>query len=55
MSTALSGPWLDGRSLAAEIRAETAERAAGLTAAGPVPTLAVVTATADEASAWYVR
>jgi methylenetetrahydrofolate dehydrogenase (NADP+) / methenyltetrahydrofolate cyclohydrolase len=50
MSSALSG-----RELAAEIRAETAARAAELTAAGPSPTLAVVTATADEASAWYVR
>jgi len=37
------------------IRAETAARAAELTAAGPMPTLAVVTATGDEASAWYVR
>jgi methylenetetrahydrofolate dehydrogenase (NADP+)/methenyltetrahydrofolate cyclohydrolase len=50
VSTALSG-----RELAAEIRAETAQRAAGLTAARHTPTLAVVTATADEASAWYVR
>jgi methylenetetrahydrofolate dehydrogenase (NADP+) / methenyltetrahydrofolate cyclohydrolase len=55
MSSVLSGSWLNGQSLAAEIRAETAARAAGLTAAGPPPTLAVVTATADEASAWYVR
>ena len=46
---------LSGRELAAAIRAETAERAAELTAAGRTPTLAVVTATADEASAWYVR
>jgi methylenetetrahydrofolate dehydrogenase (NADP+) / methenyltetrahydrofolate cyclohydrolase len=46
---------LSGRELAAQIRAETAERAAGLTAAGRQPRLAVVTATADQASAWYVR
>jgi methylenetetrahydrofolate dehydrogenase (NADP+) / methenyltetrahydrofolate cyclohydrolase len=46
---------LSGRELAASIRSETAARAAELTAAGPTPTLAVVTATADEASAWYVR
>ena len=46
---------LSGRELAAQIRAETAERAAGLTAAGQQPRLAVVTATADQASAWYVR
>ena len=46
---------LSGRELAAQIRAEVAERAAGLTAAGPQPRLAVVTATADPASAWYVR
>ncbi len=48
-------PALGGRELAASIRAEVAERAAGLTAAGRPPRLAVVTATADEASAWYVR
>jgi methylenetetrahydrofolate dehydrogenase (NADP+) / methenyltetrahydrofolate cyclohydrolase len=47
--------WLSGRELAAEIRAGTAARAAELTAAGHPPRLAVVTATADEASAWYVR
>jgi methylenetetrahydrofolate dehydrogenase (NADP+)/methenyltetrahydrofolate cyclohydrolase len=46
---------LSGRELAAQIRAETAERAAGLTAAGRQPRLAVVTATADQASVWYVR
>jgi methylenetetrahydrofolate dehydrogenase (NADP+)/methenyltetrahydrofolate cyclohydrolase len=46
---------LSGRELAAEIRAVTAARAAELTAAGRTPRLAVVTATADEASAWYVR
>ena len=46
---------LAGRELAAAIRAETAARAAELTAAGRMPTLAVVNATEDEASAWYVR
>ncbi|MGH3233204.1 MAG: bifunctional 5,10-methylenetetrahydrofolate dehydrogenase/5,10-methenyltetrahydrofolate cyclohydrolase [Streptosporangiaceae bacterium] len=51
----LAGRELAGRELAAEIRAGTAARAAGLTAAGRPPRLVVVTATADEASAWYVR
>ena len=46
---------LSGRELAGQIRADTAERAAALTAAGRQPRLAVVTATADPASAWYVR
>ena len=46
---------LSGRDLAAEIRAATAGLAAELTAAGRPPRLAVVVATADEASAWYVR
>jgi len=46
---------MSGGELAASIRAETAGLAAELTAAGRTPTLAVVTATADEASAWYVR
>ncbi len=46
---------LSGRELAAEIRAATASRAAELAAAGRPPRLAVVTATADEASVWYVR
>jgi methylenetetrahydrofolate dehydrogenase (NADP+)/methenyltetrahydrofolate cyclohydrolase len=54
-SLSLSGRQLSGRELAAEIRAATAARAAELTAAGRPPRLAVVTATADEASAWYVR
>jgi methylenetetrahydrofolate dehydrogenase (NADP+) / methenyltetrahydrofolate cyclohydrolase len=49
------GRSLSGRELAAEIRAGTAARAAELTAAGRPPRLAVVTATADEASAWYLR
>ncbi len=46
---------LYGRELAAEIRAGTAARATELTAMGRAPRLAVVTATADEASVWYVR
>ena len=49
------GRELSGRELAAQIRAETAARAAELAAAGRPPGLAVVVATADEASAWYVR
>ena len=46
---------LSGRELAAEIRAGTATAAAGLAALGHPPRLSVVTATDDEASAWYVR
>ena len=46
---------LSGRELAAEIRAATAARASELTAAGRPPRLAVVVATTDEASTWYVR
>ena len=46
---------LSGRELAAEIRAGTAAAAAGLAALGHPPRLSVVTATDDEASAWYVR
>ncbi|MER5320583.1 bifunctional 5,10-methylenetetrahydrofolate dehydrogenase/5,10-methenyltetrahydrofolate cyclohydrolase [Streptosporangium roseum] len=46
---------LSGRDLAAAIRTDAAERAAELAAAGRPPKLAVVTATADESSAWYVR
>jgi methylenetetrahydrofolate dehydrogenase (NADP+) / methenyltetrahydrofolate cyclohydrolase len=46
---------LSGRELAAEIRTGTAALAEELTAMGRAPRLAVVTATADEASAWYVR
>ncbi len=46
---------LPGRELAAKIRAETAVRAAELTAAGRVPRLTAVAAMADEASAWYLR
>ncbi|OON79308.1 bifunctional 5,10-methylene-tetrahydrofolate dehydrogenase/5,10-methylene-tetrahydrofolate cyclohydrolase [Streptomyces tsukubensis] len=46
---------LPGRELAAALRGETADRASELAAAGTPPHLAVVTATADESSAWYVR
>ena len=46
---------LSGRELAADIRAGTAAAAAELTAAHRPPRLTVVTATDDEASAWYVR
>jgi methylenetetrahydrofolate dehydrogenase (NADP+)/methenyltetrahydrofolate cyclohydrolase len=46
---------LSGKEFAATIRADVTERVAKLTAAGTPPKLAVVTATDDEASAWYVR
>jgi len=46
---------LSGRELAASIRAETAARAAELAAARHPPRLTVITATDDEATAWYVR
>jgi methylenetetrahydrofolate dehydrogenase (NADP+)/methenyltetrahydrofolate cyclohydrolase len=46
---------LSGRELAAEIRAGTTAAAAELAAAHHPPRLSVVTATDDEASAWYVR
>lgn len=46
---------LSGGELAAGIRAEATAAAAELTAAGTPPRLAVVVATADESSAWYVR
>ncbi|WP_412544200.1 bifunctional 5,10-methylenetetrahydrofolate dehydrogenase/5,10-methenyltetrahydrofolate cyclohydrolase [Longispora sp. K20-0274] len=42
---------LSGKELAAAIRADVAARVAE----GPAPRLAIVTATSDEASAWYVR
>ena len=51
----MSARVLSGKELAASIRAEAAERAAELAAAGTPPKLAVVVATADESSAWYVR
>jgi methylenetetrahydrofolate dehydrogenase (NADP+)/methenyltetrahydrofolate cyclohydrolase len=46
---------LPGKELAAAIRSDTTSRAAGITRAGSPPRLAVVTATDDESSAWYVR
>jgi methylenetetrahydrofolate dehydrogenase (NADP+)/methenyltetrahydrofolate cyclohydrolase len=46
---------LSGSELAAGIRAEVAAAAAELAAAGTPPRLAVVVATGDESSAWYVR
>jgi methylenetetrahydrofolate dehydrogenase (NADP+) / methenyltetrahydrofolate cyclohydrolase len=46
---------LSGRELAADIRAGTTDAAAELTAAQHPPRMTVVTATDDEASAWYVR
>jgi methylenetetrahydrofolate dehydrogenase (NADP+)/methenyltetrahydrofolate cyclohydrolase len=46
---------LPGRELAADLRAVTAARSAELRDAGRQPRLAVVTASADEASGWYVR
>ena len=46
---------LEGKKSAAAIRQETAEAAARLRAAGVVPTLALVLATADESAAWYTR
>ncbi|MEV4321427.1 bifunctional 5,10-methylenetetrahydrofolate dehydrogenase/5,10-methenyltetrahydrofolate cyclohydrolase [Microbispora rosea] len=51
----MSARVLSGKELAASIRAEAAERAAALAADGRPPKLAVVVATADESSAWYVR
>ena len=51
----MSAAVLSGRELAATIRTEVGDQAAGLAAAGTVPRLVVVSATADEASAWYVR
>lgn len=46
---------LSGRELAARIRAAAAARAAELARADQRPRLAVVTATDDESTAWYVR
>jgi methylenetetrahydrofolate dehydrogenase (NADP+)/methenyltetrahydrofolate cyclohydrolase len=46
---------LSGRELAADIRTGTAALAAELTEAGRPPRLAIVTARAEEASAWYLR
>ena len=46
---------LEGKKSAAAIREETAEAAERLRAAGVVPTLALVLATADSSAAWYTR
>ncbi|WP_424185294.1 bifunctional 5,10-methylenetetrahydrofolate dehydrogenase/5,10-methenyltetrahydrofolate cyclohydrolase [Actinokineospora sp. G85] len=46
---------LSGKALAAEIRADVTERAAKLAAEGVTPTLAIVVATEDEGTLWYVR
>jgi len=51
----MSARTLAGAPLAARIRADTATAARKLLASGTRPRLSVVTATADEASAWYVR
>jgi methylenetetrahydrofolate dehydrogenase (NADP+)/methenyltetrahydrofolate cyclohydrolase len=51
----VSATVLSGKEPAAAIRAETSAEAAELAAAGTPPKLAVVVATADESSAWYVR
>lgn len=46
---------ITGADLAATVRAETTAAASALTAAGTPTRLAVVVATTDESSAWYVR
>ncbi|MGH3937756.1 MAG: bifunctional 5,10-methylenetetrahydrofolate dehydrogenase/5,10-methenyltetrahydrofolate cyclohydrolase [Pseudonocardiaceae bacterium] len=51
----MSATVLTGRELAGVIRVAAAARAAELAAAGTTPRLAVVIATEDESSAWYVR
>jgi methylenetetrahydrofolate dehydrogenase (NADP+) / methenyltetrahydrofolate cyclohydrolase len=50
----MSARVLSGKELAAKIRGEVTERVAALHRAGTTPRLAVVTATDDESSAWYV-
>jgi methylenetetrahydrofolate dehydrogenase (NADP+)/methenyltetrahydrofolate cyclohydrolase len=54
-SRELDGRELSGRELARQLRAATAERAAGLAKEGRRPRLAVVTANDDGGSAAYVR
>ncbi|ROO90839.1 methylenetetrahydrofolate dehydrogenase (NADP+)/methenyltetrahydrofolate cyclohydrolase [Actinocorallia herbida] len=51
----MSATVLSGKELAAAVRADVAERTARLVAEGRPPRLVVVTATDDDASAWYVR
>ena len=46
---------IDGKQIAAELRAELTERVTAVRAAGTTPTLAIVVATDDEGTAWYVR
>jgi methylenetetrahydrofolate dehydrogenase (NADP+)/methenyltetrahydrofolate cyclohydrolase len=46
---------IDGRPLAAEIRARSAVEVAALGERGIVPTLAAIVATDDEPTAWYLR
>ncbi len=46
---------IDGRKIAAELGAELTERVAALRAGGTTPALAIVVATDDESTAWYVR
>jgi methylenetetrahydrofolate dehydrogenase (NADP+) / methenyltetrahydrofolate cyclohydrolase len=46
---------IDGKAMAAEIRADVAGTVTALRAAGVVPTLAVVVPVRDEATEWYVR
>jgi len=46
---------VDGRAIAAQLKAELAVRVAALRAHDVVPRLAIVVATADEGAAWYVR
>ncbi|MGH3772664.1 MAG: bifunctional 5,10-methylenetetrahydrofolate dehydrogenase/5,10-methenyltetrahydrofolate cyclohydrolase [Pseudonocardiaceae bacterium] len=50
----MSARVLSGKELSATIRGQVTERAAALRAAGTTPRLAVVTATDDASSAWYV-
>jgi methylenetetrahydrofolate dehydrogenase (NADP+) / methenyltetrahydrofolate cyclohydrolase len=50
-----TGVRLTGSALSAEIRARVSTSAAVLTAADRVPRLAVVVATTDESTGWYVR
>ena len=46
---------LDGRDLAASLRAQAADAVAAAAAGGITVRLAIVTATQDESAAWYVR
>jgi methylenetetrahydrofolate dehydrogenase (NADP+) / methenyltetrahydrofolate cyclohydrolase len=55
MTSPALGAVLSGSARAAELRAEVTSRAATLTGDGVPPRLAVVVATEDESTAWYVR